>query len=226
LAVSTGPSTRALGRAPGSEGPAASSARARHRRPIETNQAAASSACPCRAARHPRFRSDPSTSAKVTANLPYWHRHRPLTRCHGPDRRRHARCGSPPGRPAARIPRYAHDASSCRPAPPSGRVNRRTGHAPHPHADGRIHAWRHLGRTGSAPAVGPGGRCRRYGVPTGPRWAAWAARGRYFVRVTKVRGASDGRFTSGARHDLTGAWLDHQPPHVLPCTIHAHQVAH
>ena len=142
-----------------------------------------------------------------------WHRHRPLTRCHGPDRRRHARCWSPPGRPAARIARYAHDASSCRPVPPSGRVNRRTGHAPHPLADGRIHAWRHLGRTGSAPAVEPGGRCRRYGVPTGPRWAAC---GRYFVRVTKVRGASDGRFTPSVRHDTTGACLDHRPTHVSP----------
>ena len=80
----------------------------------------------------------------------------------------HARYGSPPGRPAARIARYAHDASSGRPAPPSGRVNRRTGHAPHPHADGRIHACRHFRRTGSAAAVEPGGRCRRYGVPKGP----------------------------------------------------------
>jgi len=50
-----------------------------------------------------------------------------------------------------------------------------------------------LRQTGSEPAVEPGGRCRRYGVPTGPRWAA---RGHYFVLVTKVRGASDGRFTS------------------------------
>ena len=161
-------------------------------------------------------------SAKVTANLPYGTRHRPLTRCHGPDRRRHARCRSPPGRPAARIARYAHDASSCRPAPPSGRVNRRTGHAPQPLAVGRIHAWRHLGRTGSAPAVEPGGRCRRYGVPTGPRWAAC---GRYFVRVTKIRGGSDGRFTPSVRHDITGACLDHRPTHVSPCTIHARQVA-
>ena len=32
-----------------------------------------------------------------------------------------------------------------------------------------------------------GGRCRRRGVPMGSRWAA---RGRYFVRVAKVRGVS------------------------------------
>ena len=46
-----------------------------------------------------------------------------------------------------------------------------------------------------------GGRCRRYGVSTGPRWAA---HGRCFVLVTKVRGGFDGRFTSSARHDLHG----------------------
>jgi len=94
----------------------------------------------------------------------------------------HARYGSPPGRPAARIARYAHDASSGQPAPPSGRVNRRTGHAPHPHADGRIHACRHFRRTGSAPAVEPGGRCRRYGVPTGPRWATRGRAGSHLAR--------------------------------------------
>ena len=45
-----------------------------------------------------------------------------------------------------------------------------------------------------------------------------AARGRCFARVTKVRGASGVRFTSGLRHDLTGAWLDHHPlPHI---TLH------
>ena len=125
-------------------------------------------------------------------------------------------------RSAARIPRYAHDAISGQPAPPSGRVGRRTGHAPHPHADGPIHVWRHLRRTGSAPAAEPGGRCRRYGVPTGPRWAAC---GRYFVRVTKVMGASDGRFSPSVRNDITGACLDHRPTHVSPCTIHARQVA-
>ena len=70
----------------------------------------------------------------------------------------------------------------------------------------------HLERTTSAPAVEPGGRHRRYGVPMGPRWTA---RGRYFVRVTKVGGASGGRLTSSLRHDLTGPWLDHHSlPHI------------
>ena len=45
---------------------------ARHTRPIETNQAAASSPGPRRAARHPWFRADPIMSAETTAaNLPY-----------------------------------------------------------------------------------------------------------------------------------------------------------
>ena len=44
--------------------------RSRHRRPTETNQAAASSAWPRRTARHPWFRSNPSMSAYFNTDLP------------------------------------------------------------------------------------------------------------------------------------------------------------
>ena len=44
--------------------------RARHPRPTETNQAAASSAWPRRTARHPWFRSNPSMSAYFNTDLP------------------------------------------------------------------------------------------------------------------------------------------------------------
>ena len=74
--------------------------RARHTRPIETNQAAASSPWPRRAARHPWFRADPSMSAETTANLPYGTATAPLTPCHGPAAG-HAR-GAPSQLPAPR----------------------------------------------------------------------------------------------------------------------------
>ena len=111
-----------------------------------------------------------------------WHRHRPSHAVSRARRRPCARRALSTARSAARIPRYAHDAISGQPAPPSGRVGRRTGHAPHPHADGPIHVWRHLRRTGSAPAVEPGGRCRHYRVPTGPRWAACDRTGSHLAR--------------------------------------------
>ena len=86
------------------------------------------------------------------------------------------------------------------------------GHAPHPLADGRNHRGDAISGPRARGLGGAGGRCRRYGVPVGSRWAA---RGRYFVRVTKVRGASGGRFTTNLRHDLIGAWLDHHRlPHI------------
>ena len=134
----------------------------------------------------------------------------PLARRHGPHRRPCARCAPPPARPAARVARYTYDASSGRPASPSGRVVRRTGRAPRPLADGRNHRGGTLGGPRPRGLGGACGRCRRYAVPMGPRRAA---RGRYFVRVTKIRAASGGRSTSSLRHDLTGPWLDH---HALP----------
>ena len=149
--------------------------------PIETNQAAISSPCPRRAARHPWFRAGPSMSAETIATLPCGTA-TALSRLSRARRRPCARRALSTARSAARIARYAHDASSGQPAPPSGRVGRRTGHAPHPHADGPIHVWRHLRRTGSAPAAEPGGRCRRYGVPTGPRWAACGRTGSHLAR--------------------------------------------
>ena len=51
--------------------PTVNARRARHTRPNETNQVAASSAWPRRTARHPWFRSDRSMSAKVTTDLPF-----------------------------------------------------------------------------------------------------------------------------------------------------------
>ena len=125
-------------------------------------------------------------------------------------RRPCARCALPPARPAARVARYTHDASSGRPASPSGRVVRRTGRAPRPLADGRNHRGGTLGGPRARGLGGAGGRCRRYAVPMGPRRTA---RGRHFVRVTKIRAASGGRSTSSLRHNLTGPWLDH---HALP----------
>jgi len=69
----------------------------------------------------------------------------PLARRHGPYRRPCARCALPPARPAARAARYAYDASSGRPASPSGGAGRRTSHAPHLLADGRNHRGDALG---------------------------------------------------------------------------------
>ena len=51
--------------------PTVNARRARHTRPNETNQVAASSAWSRQTARHPWFRSDRSMSAKVTTDLPF-----------------------------------------------------------------------------------------------------------------------------------------------------------
>jgi hypothetical protein len=165
---------------------------ARHTRPNETNQAAASSAWPRRTARHPWFRSDRSRSAKVTATLPFGADHHPLTRRHGPAAA-HARAAdhhspvprcAPLGMAMTRAPAGPR---RCRAARDGGRAMHLT---PSPTAE--ITAVTPIKRTASARLGSAGGRHRRYGVPMGSRSAA---RGREIVRLSKVRRASGSYFT-------------------------------
>ena len=159
---------------------------------LETSQEAGPSGWSYEGLPEPWIHSNRPMSAKVTATLPslpfrIWHRHDPLTLRHGLTAA-HTRAvhHHPP------VPRRApHGMPTTRaPAGPRPRqVAWAGGRAMHLTLSPTAESTR--GDTFGGPRARPlsesGGRCRRRGVPMGSRWAA---RGRYFVRVAKVRGVS------------------------------------
>jgi len=180
--------------------PHAPAPRARHTRPNGTNQAAASSAWPRRAARHPWFRSDPSVSAEVTTDLPFTTATALSHRVTGPPPPMRALCplNCPPrtadrGVCPRRELRPAHVAVGWR-GPAHGPCTPPTRRQPNPRAAtpsaGRAHARRRAGRALPAP-------WRAEGVSMGHPRALLRTGG-------QGKGGGGGRFTPSAGHDVAG----------------------